>query len=710
MSGIDAPTERKNAPLLRVEEHGEVLVVVLDRPDSKVNLIDEQWLAEMTDAVARAERDRPKGFVVRSAKPANFVAGADVDLIAFIREQGEAASRAAQGQELLNRIEDLPCFTLAAINGACLGGGLELALAFDTRIVADDESIQMGLPEVRLGILPGFAGTWRLPRRLGITTALPLILAGKSLRPKKALRAGLVDRIVAPEYLERVALEMAAAAKPPRRAKRKLGERITDFVLGRTAPGKSFLRKMTLNTVRKQTGGHYPAPFEIVDRVLDGYGAKRAKALPEEAQAFGRLAVTPVAKNLLFLFRGNEALGRHPWAGRPADVDRTSRRAAVIGAGTMGGGIAGALAQRGIDVRLKDVAIESLRLGMAGAAAPLNKRVKRRSLTPRERDAILARISPTLEDTGYGHVDFAIEAVPEILELKQKVFRMLEERMREEAYLATNTSSLPISTIAEGLRSPERLVGIHFFNPVDRMPLVEIIPGEKTRRAVVTAAVGLVRRLKKSPLVVADRPGFLVNRLLLPYLNEAALALEDGWPVEAVDGALLRFGMPMGPLTVLDEVGIDVASKVSGVMEAAFGERAKPAPVMKRLLDAEALGAKAGRGFWRGRGKERKPNHADLALHGAGPAPSDDVIVTRVLMGMVNEAARCLAEGVVSEPDHLDLGTVLGAGFPPFRGGVHRWALTLGEDRVRRDLESLATKHGERFRPADALGELFRTT
>ncbi|MBZ0267723.1 enoyl-CoA hydratase/isomerase family protein, partial [bacterium] len=405
MSGIDVPTERKGkAPLLRVEEHGDVMVVVLDRPGSKVNLIDEQWLAEMTEAVARAEREKPKGFVLRSAKPANFVAGADVDLIASIRETAEAASRAAQGQELLNRIEDLPCLTLAAINGACLGGGLELALAFDTRIVADDESIQMGLPEVRLGILPGFAGTWRLPRRLGITTALPLILAGKSLRPKKALRVGLVDRIVAREYLERTALEMAAAGKGPRRAKRKLGARLTDFVLGRTAPGKALLRRMTLKSVRKQTGGHYPAPLEIVDRVLEGYGAKRAKALAAEAQAFGRLAVTPVAKNLLFLFRGNEALGRHPWAGKPAEVDRVSKRAAVIGAGTMGGGIAGALAKSGLDVRLKDVAIESLRLGMAGAAAPLNRRVKKRALTPRERDAILARISPTLEDTGYGHV------------------------------------------------------------------------------------------------------------------------------------------------------------------------------------------------------------------------------------------------------------------------------------------------------------------
>jgi 3-hydroxyacyl-CoA dehydrogenase/enoyl-CoA hydratase/3-hydroxybutyryl-CoA epimerase len=322
---------------------------------------------------------------------------------------------------------------------------------------------------------------------------------------------------------------------------------------------------------------------------------------------------------------------------------------------------------------------------------------------------VLARIAPTTRDTGLGRIDFVIEAVPEDLELKTRVFRDLEQVLPEGAMLATNTSSIPITTIAEGIRSPERLVGIHFFNPVDRMPLVEIIPHAGTRGDVLERAVGVVRRLKKSPLVVGDQPGFLVNRLLLPYLNEAAHAVDDGWSVDRIDEALLRFGMPMGPLRVLDEVGLDVAAKVSRVLENAYGDRAEPAKVMDRLLQVGALGTKSGRGFWTGKGKERAPNTKDLGAPATAVLPSDESIAYRLLLGMVNEAARCLAEGVVAEPEHLDLGTVLGAGFPPFRGGVRRWALSLGEADVRRRLDEFAKKYGGRFVPDPTLTELFRT-
>jgi 3-hydroxyacyl-CoA dehydrogenase/enoyl-CoA hydratase/3-hydroxybutyryl-CoA epimerase len=692
---------------LRVEAHGDVLAIVLDRPDSRVNLIDEAWLAAMTAAIAAAERDRPRGLVLLSAKAGNFIAGADVGLIAALRTAEEAEEKSRQGQELLARIEDLPFPTVAAINGACLGGGLETALAFRWRVAADDDSIVMGLPEVRLGILPGFGGTWRLPRAVGLMPAMPLALTGANVRPRKALRLGLVDRLTAPELLERVALEMAA--RPPARRPLPFGVRAGNAA-ARTAPGRALLRSLTQRQVAKQTKGHYPAPPRIVDRLTGGFGAPRAKAMAAEAAAFGGLAVTPEARNLLFLFRGSEALERHPWTGAECPPDRTSTRAAVIGAGTMGGGIAGALAARGLTVRLRDVAIESLRVGMAGAAGPLEKRVRKRALLPRDRDAILARIAPTTiaagDDGALSSVDFVIEAVPESLDLKVRVFRELERSVPDTAFLATNTSSLPIASIAERLERPDRLVGIHFFNPVDRMPLVEVIPGAETRPEVIARAVGVVRRLKKIPLVVGDRPGFLVNRVLLPYLNEAAFAVADGWDPARVDGALLRFGMPMGPLRVLDEVGLDVAAKVSGVLEAAFGERARPAPVLGRLLEAGALGTKAGRGFWTGRGKERRPNAADLPPV-SGATPPDDAIVERLLYGMINEAARCLAEGVAAAPDHVDLATVLGTGFPPFRGGLRRWALTLGEDRVRGALEGLAGRHGARFAPADELGALF---
>lgn len=705
---MDLARPALRAPVLRVEvRESGVLAIVLDRPGERVNLIDEAWLAEMTHALDRVAQERPRGVVLLSAKAGQFIAGADVDLIASLETKDEAARRAREGQDLLARLEDLPCPVIAAVNGACLGGGLETALACRAIFAANDDRVSFALPEVRLGILPGFGGTWRLPRRLGITAALPLLLSGKTLRPRQALRLGLVDRLVPPELLERVAFQAAADGFAPSR-RRPFAQRATDSLLGSTPFGRAFLRARVQGSLRAETGGHYPAPFAILDRALAGYGAPRARAMEAEAAAFGKLAVTPVAKNLLFLFRGNEALARWPWTGAASPVDRETRRAGVVGAGTMGGAIAGALAERGVEVRLRDVSLEALRLGLAHAAAPLNRRVGRRALSARERDAIVARISPATDDTGMERVDLLVEAVPERLDLKQRVFRDAESRVSAEAILATNTSSISISAIARGLARPDRMIGLHFFNPVHRMPLVEVIPGEATRPDVVARTVGLVRRLKKTPLVVADRPGFLVNRLLLPYLNEAAFCVDEGWPLEKIDGAMRRFGFPMGPLAVLDEVGLDVCGKVAGVLESAFGERARPAPILARLLERGALGTKAGRGFWTGRARAKRPNVADLGVTGRRATPSDADVVTRLLSGMANEAARCLDERVVAHEDHVDLATVLGAGFPPFRGGLLRWVRTVGETETRRRLEDLAARHGVRFETAPSLGELFR--
>ena len=694
-------------PMLRVEERpGEVLAIVLDRPASRVNLIDEAWLADMTAALDRVAKDGPKGVVLLSAKPGQFIAGADVELIAALTTAEEAAKRARQGQELLARLEDLPFPVVAAVNGACLGGGLETALACRAIFAADDDHVTLGLPEVRLGILPGFGGTWRLPRRLGLPAALPLLLTGKSLRPRAAWRLGLVDRLAAPEILERVAVEAVADGIFPH-VSRPVRRRVGDAIAG-SAPGRAILAAMMSGRLRRETGGHYPAPPAILARALGGAGARRDPAMAAEAEAFGRLAVTPEAKNLMFLFRGTEDLARWPWTGTPAPTDTAAHRVGIVGAGTMGGAIAGAFAERGMDVRLRDLSLEALRAGLANAAAPLNRRVSRRALPARERDAILARISPTSDDTGMETADLVVEAVPEFLELKRRIFRELERLVRRDAILATNTSSIPIGTIAEGLATGDRIVGLHFFNPVHRMPLVEIIPGPATSPEVVARTVGLVRRLRKTPVVVADRPGFLVNRLLLPYLNEAARCVEEGWSPDAIDGALRRFGFPMGPLAVLDEVGLDVAGKVAGVLAAAFGERAKPAGILAKLLGRGALGTKAGRGFWIGRGKSRRPNTADLAGVGDAKAPEAATIQSRLLCGMINEAARCLSEGVVRHPDHVDLATVLGTGFPPFRGGLLRWTRTLGESDVRHRLEELAARHGPRFTPAESLPGLFR--
>ncbi len=694
--------------LLRLEEtEGGILSIVFDRPGSRVNLIDETWVAELAAALDRAEASGARGLLLRSAKPGQFIAGADVSLIAGLDTADAAEAKSRLGQQLFDRIERLPFATVAAVAGPCMGGGLELALACSARVLASDDRVTLALPEVRLGILPGFGGTVRMPRLVGTMEAIGLATTGRSVRPREALRLGLADRVVPAESLISAAIELAR--RPPARRPRPAASRALEAAAAGNPIGRALVRELSRRRIARETGGHYPAPFVIVDRILEGRALPQEEALRREAKAFGRLSTTPVAKNLLWLFRANEALGRGPESADGSafrEPPAILEEALVVGAGTMGGGIAGAFAEAGLRVRLKDVSVESLRLGLAGAAAPLRKRVARRRLGEREEGAILARISPTLASTGFGRANVVLEAVPEILDLKIRVLREVEALVPEETILATNTSSIPIERIAAGLASPERLVGIHFFNPVHRMPLVEIIPGTRTSERTVRRAVALVRRLKKSPLVVADAPGFLVNRLLMPYLDEAALAVDDGWPVEAIDRALVRFGMPMGPLRVLDEVGLDVARHVARVLEEAFGARARPAAVLERLLAAKALGVKSGRGFWIHEGKRRRPNDAAIAAPRRA-APPDAEIADRLLLGMVAEAARCLAERVVSEPGHLDLGTVLGAGFPPFTGGVRRWARSLGEAQVRRRLHRLTAAYGDRFAAPPHLDRLF---
>ena len=684
----------------------DIFAIVFDRPDSRVNLIDEQWVEDVSRALDEAERAHARGIVFLSAKPDHFIAGADVSLIARLANEAEGEAKCRIGQKLFNRIDDLPIPTVAAISGACLGGGMELALACDHRIAVRTDRAILGLPEVRLGVLPGFGGTYRLPRIAGTMEAMNLILSGRSLRPRDARRLGIVDRIVPKERLVELAVDAARRGAPAPRH-RPWTKTLVDFLAAGTALSRTITRSFVRAQVRRTTGGHYPAPALIIDRVLEGRALAREEALVREARAFGKLAVTPVARNLLWLFQANEALGR-PTADRGrSTAEDPIERAALLGAGTMGGGIAGALAESGIIVRMKDVSNDALRAGLAAAASPLQRRVERRRLTPRERDAIVARVSPTTQWTGFERATCVIEAVPEVFDLKIRVLRDAESRLSPHGFLASNTSSLSITRMGSELRQPERFLGIHFFNPVHRMPLVEIIPGKATAPQVVERAVALVRRLNKSPLVVGDSPGFLVNRLLFPYLNEAALAVEEGWPVDRIDSALEKFGMPMGPLRVLDEVGLDVASHVSGVLEDAFGERAKPAAVLHRLVQAKAFGVKSGRGFWiHGKGR-RIPNRQGIGASTSTTAPSDSEIVDRLLLGMVLEASRCLAEQVVLDPGHVDLGTVLGAGFPPFHGGIRRWARAQGEAEIRRRLNHWASLHGARFLPGPELSLLF---
>lgn len=687
-------------------ETADIAVITFERDGARVNLIDEAFVEQLEAEISKIAASRCRGLIFRSGISGQFIAGADVGLIATLRTAEEAEAKARQGQQLFEKIARLPFPTIAAIAGPCLGGGMELALACTYRVCADSDRVQFGLPEVRLGILPGFGGTVRLPRLVGMLEAIQITTTGRSVRPKEALRLGLVNGVVPEEHLMQRALQWID--HPPAPSPRGISRRLVESVAGGSAWGRNIAHSLVSRQVQKTTQGHYPAPERIVDRLFDGRGRPIEEALAKEAHEFGLLAETRVARNLLWLFQANESIGRSE-NGKSSHVPEPRvQRVVVAGAGTMGGGIAGLLADCGIDVRLRDVAIEPLRVGLSVAAAPLASRVRKKRLSPRERDAILARISPTTELTGIGRADAVIEAVPEVLQLKIKVLRELENHVSAKALMATNTSSLPIRSIAEGLRDPSRLLGIHFFNPVHRMPLVEIIPGPDTTASSIARAVQLVRALRKSPLVVSDSPGFLVNRLLMPYLNEAAHAVHEGWRVEWIDEALERFGMPMGPLRVVDEVGLDVARHVARVLEEAFGERAKASPLLEQLIERGALGTKAGRGFYRHVGRKRWVNREDLQLgQDRATKPSDNDIVDRMLLGMVLEAARCWSERVVRDPGHLDLGMILGAGFPPFTGGVRRWALARGESEIRRRLDGLQNIYGPRFAPGPELAELF---
>jgi 3-hydroxyacyl-CoA dehydrogenase / enoyl-CoA hydratase / 3-hydroxybutyryl-CoA epimerase len=589
---------------------------------------------------------------------------------------------------------------VAAVDGVCLGGGTELILACDVRIASDRPETRIGLPEIRLGIIPGFGGTTRLPRVIGLSDALGMILTGTTVSARRAQRTGLISERMHPAVLyeraRELALSLADGAKPARRRPRLLKR-----VLDGTSPGRRIVLRQARRQVLRETRGHYPAPLEALRVVRRSARLPLDAALAVEAEAVGRLVVTDVSKNLLHVFRLMEAAKK---AGPPGAVPRPVERVAVLGAGVMGGGIAQLLAYRGLDVRLKDIAADALGLGLRHARGMFDRMVRRGRIQRRDAERFMDAISPTLEYTGFATADVVIEAVVERMDVKKQVLREAEASVRPGCVLASNTSSLSISDMQSALDRPADFAGMHFFNPVHRMPLVEVIRGDATSDDTVATVLALTRRLEKTPVIVRDGPGFLVNRILAPYLNEAGWLLAEGAPVEDVDRALRRFGMPMGPLRLLDEVGLDVARHAGAVMHAAFGDRLAPPPPLTALEGTGLLGRKGGRGFYRYEGeRERGVNtgvYAALSLPARRSEVAEDEIRDRMLLAMVNEAARILEEGIVAGPGDVDLGMITGTGFPPFRGGLLRWADATGLAAIERRLSELAARHGARFEPA----------
>ncbi len=687
--------------------------LTFDLADKKANIFTREALAELEALLADlAGRDDIGCLVLVSTKPGMFIAGADVAEIAAVDDPERAESGSRYGHRLFAAWERLPYPTVAAVSGTCLGGGTELALASGSIVVSDRADLRIGLPEVKLGILPAWGGCVRLPRRIGVVAALDVILAGKAISGRRAREIGLADAIFpAAGFLHHVRAFARArigrrrqSARPPRGFRRLLLE-------GHPA-GRWFVFDQARKKAQAATLGRYPAALAALEVVRIGVEKGPAAGFDAEARAARELAISPTAKNLIHLFGLIENSKKDATKGAAGDLPPEAaraevRRPAVIGAGVMGGGIAHLVADKtGLPVRLRDIRTGALGIALRHAAELFEKQIRRRRMKPAEMRHKMGLLQPTLDDAGLAGSDFVLEAAVENLAVKQKIFADLSRRLSPTAILATNTSSLSIDDIGQLAAHRERVVGMHFFNPVDRMPLVEVIAGGYSGQDAVRGATAFARRLGKTPVVVRDGPGFLVNRLLAFYSAEALWLLDEGHRVEVIDRGLVDWGMPMGPLRLADEVGLDVSAKVGGILHDAFPDRLLFPPWIERIgEDPQRLGTKTGKGIYRyANGREQGVDPAIYAVldltPASDPAPPE---AERLILPMVNEAARCLAEEIVEGPGPLDLALIFGIGFPPFRGGLCRWADGEGLDVLIGRLEGLAARCGPRHAPSDAL-------
>ncbi|HSN88796.1 MAG TPA: 3-hydroxyacyl-CoA dehydrogenase NAD-binding domain-containing protein [Thermoanaerobaculia bacterium] len=680
--------------------------LTFDSPDKKVNVFTREALAELEQAIEEVSRLKDIGcLILLSGKEGSFIAGADIEEIARVTDPLEAEAGSRVGQRLFSAWEALPFPTVAAIRGICLGGGLEISLASTYRVASDRKETRMGLPEVRLGILPGWGGSTRLPRRIGIAEALDLILTGKNVDGRKALKLGLVDALLPDaRFLDLVRDFALARVDKPR--EEESGPDFKEMLLEKNPLGRKVLFDQARKKTLEQTRGHYPAPLRAIEVVRVGIEDGARAGFDAEARAVGELATGRISKNLVHVFQLTEANKREK--GMPGGEARPVSSTAVLGAGVMGGGIAQLVANEvDLPVRMKDVRNEALASGMHHAAGLFDKLVERRRMTAPEARRKMALLHPTLDYSGFRSVDLVVEAILEKMEVKQNVFAEVAGQVGPGTVLASNTSSLSIEGIGAKTPHPERVVGMHFFNPVDKMPLVEVIASKSSDPWAVNTVFHFTRKLGKTPILVKDAPGFLVNRLLMFYSVEALWLLDEGYRVEDVDRAMTDWGMPVGPFVLNDEVGIDVANKVAHILHEAFHDRLPIPPWLDRLVESGRLGTKNGSGIYLYEGRERKePDPAVYALLGLEPrvqSPDPATIADRMVLPMVNEAARCLEEQVVRTASDLDLALIFGTGFPPFRGGLCRWADQEGLPRILATLERLESAVGDRFRPSDAL-------
>lgn len=683
-----------------------IAVVTIDVPGEKMNTLKAEFGVQVRSILKQVRDNKNiRGLIFISAKSDNFIAGADINMIARASSAQEAEELARQGQQIMAEIHSLPIPTIAAIHGACLGGGLELALACHSRICTDDAKTVLGLPEVQLGLLPGSGGTQRLPRLVGVSTALEMILTGKQLRPRQALKVGLVDEVVPHSILLKAAVELA---QKERQASRHLPvrERILAGPLGRALLFNAVGKK-----TEQKTKGNYPATKRILAVIETGLSQGSSSGYAAEAKAFGELAMTPQSQALRSIFFASTDVKKDPGSeAAPGPLNAIG----VLGGGLMGGGISFVTASKGkLPVRIKDINAKGINHALQYSWQLLDQKVKRRHIKASERDRELALISGTTDFSGFKHRDVVIEAVFEDLKLKQQMVADVEQHCAPHTIFASNTSSLPIGDIAANAARPEQVIGLHFFSPVEKMPLVEVIPHASTSPQTVATVVKLAKRQGKTPIVVADKAGFYVNRILAPYINEAMRLLTEGEKVENVDDALVKFGFPVGPIQLLDEVGIDTGTKIIPVLEAAYGERfSPPANIVSAILNDDRKGRKNGRGFYLYAAKGRKSKkQVDPSVYGLINASGQGKLTAqqcaeRCVMMMLNEAARCFDENVIKNARDGDIGAVFGIGFPPFLGGPFRYMDSLGAGEVVATLQRLASLYGSRFTPCEALKQM----
>lgn len=657
------------------QDDNQVVWLTFNRKDKPVNSLNESVMREFDQILTSFQNnDKIRAIVIRSGKDSGFIAGADIEQFDTFSNAEEATKAIKTGQEIFSKLENLKQVTIAMIEGFCLGGGLELALSCDYRIALDASNTRIGLPEVKLGIHPGWGGCVRLPDLVGSLKAMDLILSGRMLRAKVAKKMGVVNEAV-PKRLIGACVEFYALNKgKPKGPSWK--QKWTNLGVARPLLAKLFERQLK-KKVKKE---HYPSPYRVVENWAK-YGTKQPEAMDQEAKSIGEMLVTSTSQNLVKVFFHQERL-----KGLGKKVDFKPKRVHVVGAGVMGGDIAGWCAIKGYHVTVQDQAPQLIGQCIKRTHDLAKKRLKEKHLVT----AVMDRLMPDPDGLGIAQADVIIEAITEKVEAKQGLFKMLEENAKEDAILATNTSTIPLEEIAQALDNPSRLVGIHFFNPVSMMPLVEVVHGKDTSQDVKDKALGFVGAIDKLPIPVKSAPGFLVNRILIPYMLEAMLLLEEGIEGPLIDKAAKDFGMPMGPIELGDTVGLDVCLAACEKLADSFG--IKTPDKLREFVAKGELGRKTGKGFytWK-KGKVEKPKVQSTHV------PED--IVQRLIYRMLNEAIACLREGIVENVDHLDAGSIFGFGFPPFRGGVIQYAQSEGYKHIVEQLKSLESRYGQRFAP-----------